>query len=86
MPDRAADLPRTDLPIPDRPHTGLVTYDARDPDTAFPPIAPLRPPAVGAPHPPPAGRLEATDSRNVYGYPEYRNRWVLAPLRVPRTG
>ena len=36
------------LPIPDRPHTGLVTYDAKDPDTSFPPIVPLRPPA-GAP-------------------------------------
>ena len=37
------------LPIPDRPHTGLVTYDAKDPDTAFPPIEPLRPPE-GAPN------------------------------------
>src|SRR5437773_4197894 len=43
------DLPRTNLPIPDRPHTGLVTYDAKDPDTSFPPIEPLRPPA-GAPN------------------------------------
>jgi len=40
---------RTVLPIPDRPHTGPVTYDAKDPDTAFPPIRPLRPPA-GAPN------------------------------------
>jgi arylsulfatase len=32
------------LPIPDRPHTGLVTYDAKDPDTSFPEIEPLRPP------------------------------------------
>jgi arylsulfatase A-like enzyme len=37
------------LPIPDRPYTGLVTYDAKDPDTSFPPIEPLRPPA-GAPN------------------------------------
>jgi arylsulfatase len=37
------------LPIPDRPHIGLVTYDAKDPDTKFPPIEPLRPPA-GAPN------------------------------------
>ena len=44
-----SDLPRTNLPIPDRPHTGLVTYDAKDPDTSFPPIEPLRPPA-GAPN------------------------------------
>ena len=32
------------LPIPDRQHVGLTTYDAKDPDTAFPPITPLRPP------------------------------------------
>ncbi len=31
------------LPIPDHPHRGLVTYDAKDPDTSFPPIEPLRP-------------------------------------------
>ncbi len=37
------------LPIPDRPHTGLTTYDAKDPDTTFPPIEPLRPPE-GAPN------------------------------------
>ena len=40
---------RTVLPIPDRPHVGLTTYDAKDPDTSFPPIEPLRPPA-GAPN------------------------------------
>jgi arylsulfatase A-like enzyme len=43
------DPARTNLPIPDRPNTGLVTYDAKDPDTSFPPIEPLRPPA-GAPN------------------------------------
>ncbi|MDV7267576.1 sulfatase-like hydrolase/transferase, partial [Rhodococcus oxybenzonivorans] len=32
------------LPIPDRQHLGLITYDAKDPDTAFPPIEPLLPP------------------------------------------
>jgi arylsulfatase len=37
------------LPIPDGPHEGLITYDATDPDTSFPPIEPLRPPA-GAPN------------------------------------
>jgi arylsulfatase A-like enzyme len=37
------------LPIPDRQHVGLTTYDAKDPDTQFPPIEPLRPPA-GAPN------------------------------------
>src|SRR4051812_30312060 len=42
-------IPRDVLPIPDRPATGLTTYDAKDPDTAFPPIEPLRPPE-GAPN------------------------------------
>ena len=32
------------LPIPDRPRVGLVTYDAKDPDTVFPKIEQLRPP------------------------------------------
>jgi hypothetical protein len=36
---------RTVLPIPDRPFTGPLTYDAKNPDAAFPPIEPLRPPA-----------------------------------------
>ena len=40
---------RTVLPIPDRPRTGLVTYDAKDPDTKYPPITQLRPPK-GAPN------------------------------------
>ena len=37
------------LPVPDLPRAGLVTYDAKDPDTTFPPIEELRPPA-GAPN------------------------------------
>ena len=45
-PDRHA---RTMLPIPDRPAPGLITYDAKDPDTAYPPIEPLLPPE-GAPN------------------------------------
>ena len=45
-PDRHA---RTMLPIPDRPVSGLITFDAKDPDTAFPPIEPLLPPD-GAPN------------------------------------
>lgn len=45
-PDRHA---RSMLPIPDRPAPGLTTYDAKDPDTQYPPIEPLRPPA-GAPN------------------------------------
>ncbi len=43
------DLPRTVLPIPDREHQGLTTFDTKDPDTQYPPIQPLRPPA-GAPN------------------------------------
>jgi arylsulfatase A-like enzyme len=45
-PDRHA---RTMLPIPDRQAPGLTTYDAKDSDTAYPPIEPLRPPE-GAPN------------------------------------
>ena len=37
------------LPIPDRRYEGLITYDAKDADTSFPAIEPLRPPA-GAPN------------------------------------
>src|ERR1044072_6656166 len=33
------------LLIPDRPYEGPITYDAKDPDTSFPPIEQLRPPA-----------------------------------------
>ena len=46
QPDRHA---RSMLPIPDRPAPGLTTYDARDPETAYPPIEPLLPPE-GAPN------------------------------------
>ncbi|HEY5981048.1 MAG TPA: arylsulfatase [Microlunatus sp.] len=49
MNDRSAALQRTNLPIPDRRPTGPITYDAKDPDTSFAPIVPLRPPA-GAPN------------------------------------
>ncbi|MFI0968002.1 arylsulfatase [Streptomyces sp. NPDC021080] len=44
-----ADIQRQILPIPDVPRSGPVTYDAKDPDTSFPPIRPLRPPE-GAPN------------------------------------
>lgn len=37
------------LPIPDPQHAGLTTYDAKDPDTSYPPITTLRPPK-GAPN------------------------------------
>ena len=42
-------IQREILPIPDIPHVGLTTYDAKDPDTQYPPIEPLRPPK-GAPN------------------------------------
>ena len=42
-------IQRSILPIPDQTHVGLTTYDAKDPDTKFPPIEPLRPPK-GAPN------------------------------------
>jgi arylsulfatase len=42
-------LQRQVLPIPDITPSGLTTYDARDPDTKYPPIIPLAPPA-GAPN------------------------------------
>jgi arylsulfatase A-like enzyme len=45
-----ADSVRRDvLPIPDLQYVGATTYDAKDPDTKFPPITPLRPPE-GAPN------------------------------------
>ena len=42
-------MSRSGLPIPSRPRTGLITYDAKDPDTKYPPIEQLRPPK-GAPN------------------------------------
>ena len=49
MPNRPDRHARSMLPIPDRPAPGLTTYDAKDPDTAYPPIEPLLPPG-GAPN------------------------------------
>lgn len=45
----ADDVARTVLPIPDQIRPGLTSYDAKDPDSGFPPIVPLRPPE-GAPN------------------------------------
>jgi hypothetical protein len=42
-------LQREVLPIPDQPYAGLMAYDAKDPDSKFPPIEELRPPQ-GAPN------------------------------------
>ena len=44
-----APVRRDILPIPDVKHVGLTTYDAKDPDTKYPPITMLRPPS-GAPN------------------------------------
>jgi arylsulfatase A-like enzyme len=37
------------LPVPHKRYEGLITHDAKDPASSFPPIEPLRPP-VGAPN------------------------------------
>jgi arylsulfatase A-like enzyme len=42
-------IQRSVLPIPESTQGGLTTYDARDPETSFPAIEPLRPPE-GAPN------------------------------------
>jgi arylsulfatase len=44
MPEHTDGRQRAVLPIPDRNHVGVTTYDAKSPDTNFPPIEPLRPP------------------------------------------
>ena len=41
-------LPRVNLPIADQPYPGPVADHAKDPESVFAPIEPLRPPA-GAP-------------------------------------
>ena len=38
MASQSDKIQRTVLPIPDQPHVGLTTYDAKDPDTKYPPI------------------------------------------------
>jgi arylsulfatase A-like enzyme len=48
-PMRKPEPQRGVLPIPDRGHVGLTTFDAKDPDATFPPIERLRPPE-GAPN------------------------------------
>ncbi len=49
MSEQRDQVHRDVLPIPSRPRVGLTTFDAKDPDTSFPPITPLRPPE-GAPN------------------------------------
>ena len=43
------DVQREVLPVPDQRYQGLITYDAKDPASAFPPIPQVRPPK-GAPN------------------------------------
>ena len=40
---------RAILPVPDRPYAGVTTYDAKNPETSFPRIEPIRAPS-GAPN------------------------------------
>lgn len=40
---REPHLAREHLPIPDPKHVGLTTYDAKDPNTKYPPIKQLCP-------------------------------------------
>jgi arylsulfatase len=47
--NRNEELQRDILPIPDVTPVSTTTYDAKDPDTKYPPIVPLRPPS-GAPN------------------------------------
>lgn len=49
MSNRADKFSRAVLPIPDESHSGLIKYDAKDPEVAFARIEPLRPPD-GAPN------------------------------------
>ena len=49
MDPQESSVRRDVLPVPDRPPAGLVTYDAKDPDTSFGQIERLRPPS-GAPN------------------------------------
>ena len=49
MSDANDKLLRNVLPVPDQPRAGPYTYDAKDPETKYPPIQQLRPPK-GAPN------------------------------------
>ena len=49
MADVSENISRNVLPIPSKPRVGLITYNAKDPDTHFAPISQLRPPK-GAPN------------------------------------
>jgi len=42
MSDHGVNHLRSVLPTPERTHVGLTTYDAKDPNTKFPPIRHLK--------------------------------------------
>ena len=70
------------LPIPDRDAVNLTTYDAKDPDTSFPPIKPLRPPE-GAPN---VLVVLLTTSGSVHRIPSAVRRIRRPWTAWPRTG
>ena len=41
----SSEIQRSILPIPDQVQPALTTFDAKDPDTKYPPIRPIHPPA-----------------------------------------
>ncbi len=61
------ELPRTHLPIPGPVRTGLITYDAKDPDTPRPPIREARPPAGGADEEGGITEMDSDDNGNPAG-------------------
>lgn len=44
MSPHSKDIGREILPVPEKKHVGITTFDAKDPSTQFPPITQLRPP------------------------------------------
>ena len=84
MSNRSEKIQRTVLPIPDRPHVGLATYDARDPDTKYPPIEPLRP-DEGLDGAAPQDVVRGGEIHQVEGVDDVRaNSQRLLPLKVRR--
>ena len=72
MATQTDNIQRSILPIPDRPRTGLITYDAKDPDTKYPAIQELRPPKDAS--------VEALDASIV---PRYRRAASAGKGRFP---
>ena len=76
-----ADRARTVLPVPDPPHGEITATDAKDPETTFPPIEPLRPPD---------GRAERADRparrRGLRRFERLRRPVLDADRRAARAG